>query len=810
MHKKIKILHLEDSLSDAELVKRILRKGKLEYDILLVDNKAGFLDALANFCPDVILSDHSLPSFNSHIALDIIRKAGIKTPFILITANVSEEFAVDVLNRGADDYILKDRLERLPIAINNTLVKYSLENQRERFLAELTTKEKRYHTLIENGADAVAILSAEGKPNYVSSSIERILGYTEEETMELSLFGVLHPDDVEQISIAFSECLSKPGVPIAACPSRVKHKNGEWVWLECTLTNMLHDPDINGIVDNFRDVTERKLAEQLINDNEQKYRSFFDNSMDGILLTEKNGNVLKANQAACDIFQMTEEEIIMAGRTGLVDMTDSRLKELLVERELTGKTKGELTFLRKDGSKFPGEISSAIFKDAAGNERTSMIIRDISERKLASDKIENANRLYNFIGQINHAIVHIKDEKTLLNEACKIAVDGGKFKMAWIGISDRIKRRIRLVASHGANKEEKKIFSDYGYDPDGAIEKTINGAEYWVVTINDQALQPAWIKIAQKSGFNSAIVLPIKRSGKVVGTFNIFSTEADFFNPEEIGLLIKATENLSFALDVLEKEKRRAMAEKALRYSEAKLLEKEAYLQAYTKELVISNTELEQFSYIISHNLRAPVANIMGLAEQLKDDSHSMEVKDILNEALSDSIKILDTVTIDLNTILKVKREITEQKELVNLSELICNIQADFQKQAHDEGFFIDISLLKANELLTIKSYLYSIVYNLISNSIKYRQPGIKPHIVIASENNKKQFSLKFRDNGMGIDLVKRKDQVFGLYKRFHNHVDGKGMGLFMVKTQVETLGGKITIDSEVNRGTKFTILFPY
>ena len=104
-------------------------------------------------------------------------------------ANVSEEFAVDVLDRGAYDYILKDRLERLPIAINNALVKYSPENQWERFLAELTTKEKRYRTLIENGANAVAILSAEGKPKYVSSSIKWILGYTEEETMELSLCG---------------------------------------------------------------------------------------------------------------------------------------------------------------------------------------------------------------------------------------------------------------------------------------------------------------------------------------------------------------------------------------------------------------------------------------------------------------------------------------------------------------------------------------------------------------------------------------------------------------------------------------------
>lgn len=809
MEKKIKILHLEDSSSDAELVNLVLKKNNLEYEILLVDNKTGFLDALANFHPDIILSDHSLPSFNSHEALTIVRKGGIKTPFILITANVSEEFAVDVLNKGADDYILKDRLERLPMAINNILAKHSLEIQRERFLTELTKKEKRYRTLIENGADAVAILSVDGRPNYVSCSVECVLGYTEEEAMNLNLFEILHPEDMEHTGIAFSQCLSSPGIPVQACISRIKHKDGRWIWLEGTMTNMLHDPDINGIVDNFRDVTERKLAQELLNENEQKYRSFFDNSTDGILLTEKNGCVLKANQAAGDIFQMSEEEIIQAGLTGLVDTTAPRLKKLVLGGELTVKAKGELIFLRKDGSKFPGEISSAVFKDAKGNDIISMIIRDISERKLASVKIENAKRLYNFIGDINHAIVHVKDENTLLNEVCKIAVEIGKFKMAWIGVSDLKNRKISLVASRGGNNELKDLFTNYYYDQEGPIEKTVNGAQYCVVSLTDPWLKSAWIDIAEKSGFNSAIVLAIKRSGKVMGTFNIYSAEADFFNPEEIGLLIKAAENISFALDVLEKEKRRAMAVKALKYSEAKLLENESYLQAYTKELVISNTELEQFSYIISHNLRAPVANIISLGEELKDDSHSVEVKNLLNEALSISIKVLDTVTMDLNTILKVKREITEKKETVSICDLIHSIQADFQGQAHAEKFSIDVNSIKAGELLTIKSYLHSILYNLISNSIKYRQPGIMPKIVIASERDKKTFSLTFSDNGMGIDMVKRKEQVFGLYKRFHPHVDGKGMGLFMVKTQVETLGGKITIDSEVNKGTEFNIVFP-
>ena len=103
---------------------------------------------------------------------------------------------------------------------------------------------------------------------------------------------------------------------------------------------------------------------------------------------------------------------------------------------------------------------------------------------------------------------------------------------------------------------------------------------------------------------------------------------------------------------------------------------------------------------------------------------------------------------------------------------------------------------------------MYSIFYNLISNSIKYRQQQVPCLIEIKSRRVKDTIELVFTDNGMGIDLQKRGDQVFGLYKRFHTNIEGKGMGLFMVKTQVETLGGKISIQSEVNKGTEFKIEF--
>ncbi|MET0759706.1 MAG: PAS domain S-box protein [Flavobacterium sp.] len=132
--------------------------------------------------------------------------------------------------------------------------------------------------------------------------------------------------------------------------------------------------------------SEEKNTQELFQ-NEAKFRAFFENSRDGLLLTVTDGEILAANPAACEIFQRTEEEIIDAGRFGLVDPTDPRLKVLLEERQRSGWVKGELTMIHKDGSKFPGELTSVIFKDVNGNKRTSMIIRDITDYKETEQKL---------------------------------------------------------------------------------------------------------------------------------------------------------------------------------------------------------------------------------------------------------------------------------------------------------------------------------------------------------------------------------------------------------------------------------------
>ena len=227
-----------------------------------------------------------------------------------------------------------------------------------------------------------------------------------------------------------------------------------------------------------------------------------------------------------------------------------------------------------------------------------------------------------------------------------------------------------------------------------------------------------------------------------------------------------------------------------------------------TTELIQRNKDLEQFAYIISHNLRAPVANILGITEALNDDLEQEE-RDLFMAGLYDSVKKLDNVITDLNRILQLKNGLNENKEKIQFSSLVNEIKYTIGGGGTQEMFQIRTDFDDVDEMVTLKSYMHSIFYNLISNSIKYKKPEIIPVIEISSKKIINGIELTFKDNGLGIDMEKNGKLLFGLYKRFNQDAaEGKGMGLFMVKTQVETLGGRISAKSKVNHGTEFKIEF--
>jgi PAS domain S-box-containing protein len=240
--------------------------------------------------------------------------------------------------------------------------------------------------------------------------------------------------------------------------------------------------------------------------------------------------------------------------------------------------------------------------------------------------------------------------------------------------------------------------------------------------------------------------------------------------------------------------------------TERKLLELER--EKVVDDLTLRNKELEQFTYIVSHNLRSHVSNIIGMAAELTEPTTQPDIQQLFLSEIKNSAQKLDNVIKDLSFILQHKRGVIEAKDYVSFAQLVADITSSLGSQIAEQNVQIETHF-EAEGKTCIKSYLYSIFHNLITNSIKYHNPAIAPHIIIKSSLVDGMVKLHFADNGIGIDLTHNADKIFGLYRRFHTHTEGKGMGLYMVKNQVEQLGGTITVTSAVNQGTQFTILLP-
>ena len=208
-------------------------------------------------------------------------------------------------------------------------------------------------------------------------------------------------------------------------------------------------------------------------------------------------------------------------------------------------------------------------------------------------------------------------------------------------------------------------------------------------------------------------------------------------------------------------------------------------------ELVEQNSRLEQFAYIISHNLRSPMARLMGLSSLLKYEVREDEKANIINLMLR-STSEFDNVFKDLSLILDIQRLSFEVLRTITLEDTMQKVRRMLRQEIEQTEAELAQDFSKAPTLLSLPQYIESILYNLVSNALKYRSPDRRPVIRVASMFVDGLFQLSIQDNGLGINLSRHKDSVFSLYKRFHFHVEGKGLGLYLVRTQVEALRGKI------------------
>ncbi len=279
---------------------------------------------------------------------------------------------------------------------------------------ELRVSLEKYRVLFETLPLGVTIANAAGQITESNPAAERILGIStaEQQQREIDspIWQIIRPDGtpLPAEEYASTRALREQRLVENMVMGVVKGTTGQISWISVTAAPLSVKGD--GVVIAYVDITERVKAEEALRESKERYHSLFANSGDAILLTAPDGSVFAANPAACQMFGRTEAEICQLGRAGLVDRTDPRLTAGLERRTRSGKVHGELNLLRANGSVFPAEITSAMFRDRDGSPKTSMIIRDSTERKQMEAALLASERKFRSLIEQSPNAIFLTDE----------------------------------------------------------------------------------------------------------------------------------------------------------------------------------------------------------------------------------------------------------------------------------------------------------------------------------------------------------------------------------------------------------------
>jgi PAS domain S-box-containing protein len=529
------------------------------------------------------------------------------------------------------------------------------------------------------------------------------------------------------------------------------------------LSVMLFGQDKSKVVVSHQDITIRKENEDSLKASEIRYRRIFEAAKDGIIiLNEATGGIIDVNPFLVNLLGYSFDELLgkQLWEIGLFeDVNESKkaFEELKKNKyiryeDMPLKTKnGEIRFV---------EFVSNVY-DENNKKVIQCNVRDITE------KVNTNNQLKENEQKLRSLNTLLLEETARLNEAQSIAKIGN-----WeLVISD---------LSITWSREVYRIFEVYQETFVPSIEMFFIHLHPDDIKKVNNAFKESYIN-QKPNSVEHRVINKKKETKYILEIWNVIT--------DEKGIPVRA---IGTCQDITERKK----------------LENETF--EMIRQLQIKNNDLNQFAYIVSHNLRSHIAKIQGLMFLVEKDIDNKANNPELLKIILNEVNGLDIVIRDLNEILTIQDSGNKPMELVVFDTILKQVEQSLSVQIEESNALIKSNFSNSPKLITIKSYCYSIIHNLLSNAIKYRSPNIQLQIIISTNNDGSFVCLSFKDNGMGIDLIKHRNKIFGLYKRFHgNQIPGRGIGLNLIKIQIESLGGSVDVQSTVDVGTEFKIFFP-
>ncbi|MDD5205803.1 MAG: PAS domain S-box protein [Desulfobacterales bacterium] len=566
----------------------------------------------------------------------------------------------------------------------------------------------------------------------------------------------------------------------------------------------------------LQDITERKRAEEALRESEERHRSIFENSLDGIILSFPDGRIIAANPEACRMHGHTEAEICRLGRDGIADKSDPRLSKLLEDRARTGRHRGEVTHVRKDGTKFPCETSSVVFKDKHGREANVLIIRDVTERKRAEEALRESerrakkgsdvNRTMAELGRIIGSTLRIERVYEQFAAVVKRIIS---FDRIMIGLIDDRRQTWTVAYVSGIMVEGRQVGDVLPLT--GFIREVFRKTSGTLLHLNsEQALAERYPLLLPsfRAGTKTIMAAPLISKDRAIGTIQFSSLTPGAYTEEDLILAENVAGQISGAIANAQLFAKYERSEEALRRSRDEL---ELRVRKRTAELARKNEELQNFTFAASHDLQEPLRKIQTLSDFIATkyfDSVSEQGRDYLKRMHETATRMRDV----LQSLLDYSRltRTTPPFGRVDLNKIAREAVSDFEHLVRETGASVEIENLP--EIGGDAAQMRQLFQNLIGNGLKFRREGVQPlvRIYAACSSSRDEWEICISDNGIGFD-EKYLDLIFKPFQRLHgkDEFGGNGMGLAICAKVVEHHKGFIKAESVFGEGSTFIVTLP-